>query len=220
MSFVIIEEDKIRQTAPEFQTTLKNLEEQLISNTLRLWGGYTYGGYQPGKKQFGRTTWLSYLFADENDDILDSHHGDPAKAGDPLPDAYYWGRNSFRQLFTSTSPAAGTIPGWKTILQGGNPTMIGTMPKSFRGAIAGFAFGSKSICVTKLKMQIGARKVPITGIEEIHNYKSPVLMFEEGYEIDEEEGFELRGYFEAPGYQRIIPKGFVMYRKLDLVLHE
>lgn len=209
MSYVIMEESHIRQKAPEFQMTLKNLEEQLISNTLRLWSGYTYGGFQPGKKQFGRTTWLPYLFADENDDILDSHH-DPED----------WGRNNYRQLFTPTSPTATPVPGWKTILQGGNPTAIGTMPKDFRGALAGFAFGSKSICVSKLKMQIGARKIPMVDIEEIHNYNKPVLIFEEGFEIDEEEGFELRGYFEAPGYQRIIPKGFVMYRRLDLVLHE
>lgn len=94
------------------------------------------------------------------------------------------------------------------------------MPKDFRGAIAGFAFGSKAICVTKLKMQIGDTKIPIVDIEEIRNYNKPVLIFEEGFEIDEETGFELRGFFEGPGYQRIIPKGFVFYRRKDLVLHE
>ncbi|MBA7489951.1 hypothetical protein ES702_00485 [subsurface metagenome] len=209
MSYVIMEEHQIRQQAPEFQKTLANLEELTLSNTLRLWNGFTYGGFQPGKKQFGRTTWLPYLFADENADILDSRH---------IPAT--WGRNSFRQLFTSLLPAASGIPGWKTILQGGNPTAIGTMPKDFRGALAGFAFGSKSICVTKLKMQIGDRKIPMVDIEEIRNYNKPVLIFEEGFEIDEETGFELRGYFEGPGYQRIIPKGFVFYRRKDLVLHE
>ena len=209
MSYVIYEESEIRREAPEFQRTLRSLEDMVLSNTLGLWPGFTYGGFQPGKKQFGRTTWLPWLFADENDDILDSHHE---------PD--YWGRNSFRQLFTSTSPTTDDMPGWRTILQGGNPTAIGTMPKDFRGAIAGFAFGGKTICVTKLKMQIGNKKIPMVDIEEIHNYNKPVLIFEEGFEIDEETGFELRGWFEAPGYQRIVPKGFVFYRRMDLVLHE
>jgi len=209
MSYVIMEEHEIRREAPEFQYSLKELEDRVLSNTLRLWPGYTYGHTMPGQKQFGQTTWLPYLFADENADILDSRHA-PA----------FWGRNSFRQLFTPTSPTTSAIPGWRTILQGGNPTAIGTMPKDFRGALAGFAFGSKSICVTKLKMQIGKEKIPMYDIEEIRNYNKPVLIFKKGYEIEEETGFELRGYFEGPGYQRIIPKGFVFYRRIDLVLHE
>jgi len=209
LSYVICEEHAIRQEAPEFQRTLRQLEEFVLENTLALWGGYTYGGFRPGKKQFGRTTWLPWLFADENDDILDIHHSPTG-----------WGVNSFRQLFTSALPTAAVIPGWKTILQGGNPTAIGTMPKSFRGALAGFAFAEKSICVNKLKMQIGDTKIQIVDIEEIRNYNKPVLIFEEGFEIDEETGFELRGFFEGPGYQRIIPKGFVFFKQKDLVLHE
>ncbi|GAI17167.1 unnamed protein product [marine sediment metagenome] len=209
MSYVIMEESEIRREAPEFQYSLKELEDRVLANTLRLWPGYTYGHTMPGAKQFGQTTWLPYLFADENADILDSRHE---------PD--FWGRNSFRQLFTPTSPTPAAIPGWRTILQGGNPTAIGTMPKDFRGALAGFAFGSKAICVTKLKMQIGKEKIPMFNIEEIRNYNKPVLILKKGYEIEEETGFELRGYFEGPGYQRIIPKGFVFYRRIDLVLHE
>jgi hypothetical protein len=57
-------------------------------------------------------------------------------------------------------------------------------------------------------------------VEELHAYETPTLIFEEGFEIPEETSFLLRGFFEATGKQRIVPLGFVYYRRKDTVLTE
>ena len=206
--YVMMETSKIKRYSPEFQHTLRELEARLLENTVMVWAGLNYGGLTPREKQFGRTTFLPQFFADEAGDVLDSAH---TVAG--------WGRNTFRQLFNSTTPAAAVVPGWKTILQGGGAP-IGTTPEDLRMAWAGLAFTSEEINVTKIRFQIGDTRYPIMDIEEIHTYNMPALIFEEGFEIPEEASFLLRGWFEETGKQRIIPLGFVYYRRKDSVLTE
>ena len=179
----------------------------MIENTLRLWGGLTYGGFKPAGKQFGRTTILPQFFMDENNDVLDEKH-EPAT----------WGTNSFRQLFTATSPTAGAIPGWKTILKGGDVRAPGSIPEKIRIGLAGLAFPSKAKCITKLKMQYSEKKIPELDIEQGFSYNKFALIFEDGYELDEQEGWELQGFFEASGYQRVVPLGMLFYKKIQLVL--
>ena len=207
MSYTIVEWDKVRREAPEFQRTLRELEERMIENTLRLWSPLTYGGSKPGSKQFGRTTIPPQFFMDANNDVLDEKHV-PAT----------WGTNSFRQLFTATSPTAGAIPGWKLILQGGDIRAPGSIPEKIRIGLAGFSFPSKAKCITKLKMQYSESKIPEVDIEEGFSYNKFAIIFEEGYELDEQEGWELWGFFEASGYQRVKPLGMLFYKKIQLVL--
>jgi len=206
--FVIAECNKIRNTYPEFQHTLRELEARALENTGAVWAGLNYGGLTPREKQFGRTTFLPQHFADEAGDVLDSAH--------TVAD---WGRNSFRILYTSLLPAAHTVPGWKTILQGGG-TPIGVTPEDIRMAWAGLAFTTQSIHVTKLRFEVGDTRYPIMDIEEINSYNKPALIFEEGFELPEETNFLLRGWFEASGKQRIVPLGFIYYRRKDTVLTE
>ena len=206
--YVIVECDKIKQTFPEFQHTLRELEARILENTVSVWAGLNYGGLTPRDKQFGRTTFLPQLFADEAGDVMDSAH--------TVAD---WGRNSFRILYTSLLPAANAIPGWKTILQGGG-TPIGTTPEDIRMAWVGLAFTTQSIHVTKIRFEVGDTRYPIMDIEEINSYNKPALIFEEGFEIPEEANFLLRGWFEASGKQRIVPLGFIYYRRKDSVLTE
>ena len=206
--YVIVECDKIKQTFPEFQQTLRELEARILENTVSVWAGLNYGGLTPRDKQFGRTTFLPQLFADEAGDVMDSAH--------TVAD---WGRNSFRILYTSLLPAANAIPGWKTILQGGG-TPIGVTPEDIRMAWAGLAFTTQSIHVTKIRFEVGDTRYPIMDIEEVNAYDKPALIFEEGFEIPEEANFKLRGWFEASGKQRIVPLGFVYYRRKDSVLTE
>ena len=176
--YVIVEADKVKVQYPEFQKTLAALEEKMLANTKAVsWPGWTYGGLTPGPKQFGRTTILSELFADEAGRKLDKAH---------TPD--YWGVNNFRQLFTSTSPAAVAIPGWKTILQGAG---IATTPEDWRVAWCGLMFADPSHLISKIR-----------------------------FEIDEETHFLLKGFFEATGYQRVIPLGFAYYKRKDLAISE
>ena len=206
--FVFVECSRIRRTSPEFQHTLRELEARVLENTVGVWAGLNYGGLTPREKQFGRTTFLPQHFADEAGDVLDSLH--------TVPD---WGRNCFRILYTALLPAAAAIPGWKTILQGGGAP-IGVTPEDVRMAWAGLAFTTESIHVSKIRFEIGDTRYPIMDIEEIHAYEMPAMIFEEGFEIPEETHFLLRGWFEATGKQRIVPLGFIYYRRKDTVLTE
>jgi len=206
--FVFAECNKIRAEYSEFQNTLRELEARVMENTKGVWPGMTYGGLTPREKQFGRTTFLPQHFADENNDVLDGAH---------LPAD--WGRNNFRILYTALLPAAGVIPGWKTILQGGGAP-IGVTPEDVRMAWAGLAFTTQSIHVSKIRFEIGDTRYPIMDIEEMHAYEFPTMIFEEGFEIPEETHYLLRGYFEATGKQRIVPLGFIYYRRKDTVLTE
>jgi len=206
--YVFCETSRIRQEAPEFQNTLKELEARVMENSKGVWPGMSYGGLTPREKQFGRTTFLPQFFADEAGDVLDHAH---------LPAD--WGRNNFRILYTSLLPGVFPVPGWKTILVGGGAP-IGVTPEDIRMAWAGLAFTTESIHVSKIRFEIGDTRYPIMDIEEVHAYEMPSLIFEEGFEIPEETNFLLKGWFEATGKQRIVPLGFVYYRRKDSVLTE
>lgn len=209
MSYTIVPWEWVKQKHPEFQATLADLEVKCIDWAIANWGpGRTYGGFKPSENQFGRTTILPDIFADENDDILDEHH---------VPTT--WGMNSFRQLFTSVSPTAAAIPGTKLILQGGNPTNLGQMPKDILVGLAGFAIPSKIKPITKMWLQIGDIKYGKFDIEETFAYPHGVaFILEDGFLLPPEEGFHLYGWFEASGYVRVKPLGIEMYRRKALIL--
>jgi len=209
MSFVLCDLDKVKLQYPEFQETLAKLETKMLEDTEAVWAPLKRGFLVTERTdQFGRTTILPEWFADEAGDVLDSAH---------VPTT--WGVNNFRIYYSSTSPAAAAIPGWKTILQGGG-SPIGTTPEDIRIALAGLAFPNKALNISKIRMEIGDKRLPKIDIEELHNYTKPALIFEEGFIIPEETHFLLRGFFEASGYQRVIPLGFGCYRRRDLVITE
>ena len=83
------------------------------------------------------------------------------------------------------------------------------------GEIAGWMIPSKSIRVSKLRMEIGDTRYVIHDIEELHGFVQPALIYEEPFIIPEETRFLLRGFFEGSGWQRIVPLGFVLYRRTD-----
>lgn len=198
--YVIVEADRVRQTFPEFQETLRELEARVMENTKAIWPGMTYGGLTPREKQFGRTTILPQWFADEADDVLDEDH---------VPTD--WGVNNFRQEYLTT--------GWHTILQGGGAP-IGVTPEDIRIAWCGLSFTSESMKVSKIRFEVGDTRYPIMDVEELQGWCKRALIFEEGFELPEETHFLLRGFFEATGKQRIVPLGFAYYRRKDTVLTE
>jgi len=206
MSFVFCEYDKLK-TSDWFIKAARDLEATAIADTEAVWSPLKMGFYALERTdQFGRTTILPENFADEAGDVLDDHHTNTQ-----------WGVDNFRQYFTSTSPSAVAIPGWKTILQGGG-TPIGITPEDIRLAWIGIAFPNKSLYISKLSIEIGDKRFPKIDIEELHNYNKPALIFEEGFIIPEETHFRLFGFFETTGYQRVVPLGFEMYRRRDLVI--
>jgi len=207
--YVLIEKTQLKTQYREFQEAVATLEQEAVSLAQSRWPGMTYGGFQPGDGQFGRTTILPSIFADENGDVLDANH---------VPTT--WGVNEFRIYFSDTSPAAAAIPGWRTILQGGNEQAIGVMPEDVIVALAGVEIPDPSINFSLLKLEIGDKTHVKIDVEEAHGMERPAIIFEKGYVIEPEEYFRMRGFFQAEGYQRVIPLGFMLYRRKDFLIHE
>jgi len=112
---------------------------------------------------------------------------------------------TFRQNITST--------GWQNIFSM-------TVEEDIQLNILGFEFPDPSINVTELRTEIGDKKFPRINIEEIQSYEQPIIVFREGFVITQETSFLLRGFFEATGYQRIVPIGFTLFKKLADVITE
>jgi len=100
---------------------------------------------------------------------------------------------TWEQWFTST--------GSQTILTGVGSG--GTIPEDFKVGVVGLAFLDPVIRVSEIKMQISDKKLPRINIEEAFCYNKPAVIFEEGFILDEETGFELVGYILTQGPQRI-----------------
>jgi len=103
-----------------------------------------------------------------------------------------------------------TATGSQTILTGA--ASGGTIYEDYMVGFVGFAFLDPVIRVTEIKMQISDKKLPRINLEEAYAYKKPAIVFEEGFILDEETGFELIGYVEATGLQRIKPIGIQLNR--------
>ena len=148
------------------------------------------------------------LFDDHNAVAMDESH---------RPIALHTGGATFRQLFTSS--------GHMTLMSGSG--VANTIPEDFKIALMGFAFPNKNQHITEIKMQIGDRKYGRFNLEEMHMYDAPAIIFEEGFEVNEEEAFDLYGYVEGPiptmhdGYvgvwQRIVPIGAAYFKYYDKV---
>lgn len=63
-SYVICEYDKVKLEFPEFNAIMQALEDSLIAKASADWEPLTYGGIAPMAGQFGKTTILPSLFAD------------------------------------------------------------------------------------------------------------------------------------------------------------
>lgn len=210
MSYVFIEGNRPLYTDKKFLTACFDIERNMIAKLAGTehWGR-RHGGIDPARGEFGHTTILPEWFADENNDVLDKLHA-PAT----------WGTNSFRQLFTSVSPGVHAIPGWKTILQGGKVGEIGNMPDKVALGLIGFAITSKINPITKLKLQLGTEKGVIIDIEQMKAFNKPSIIFEKGWEVYEQDPFELKGFFEASGYVRVVPLGPGYYEDKSVVIRE
>ncbi len=183
-----------------------DLESKLLARCNEDWRPKTFGGLALNGNQYGNTTIMPELFDDHNGTPMDSTNRALALGG-----------ATFRQLFTTA--------GDQTLMTGrgsGN-----TIPEDFKIALMGFAFPNQQQHITEIKMQIGDRKFGRIDLEELETYDQPAVIFEEGYEINEEESFELFGYVKGPiptalgGYvgiwQRIVPIGAAYFRYYDKV---
>jgi hypothetical protein len=117
---------------------------------------------------------------------------------------------TWRQNFTNaqvTAALAGTAQG---IIYGS--ATAGTIPEDYMVGLAGLCFLDKAIKISEIKIQIGDKKIGRVNLEEAMVYNKPCVVFEEGLVLDEEEGFELYGYIQSAGYQRIKLLGLQLNR--------
>ena len=195
MSFIICEYEKVKEGFPEFKRTLESLESSLRAKCAADWSPKTFGKLTPSAGQFGETTILPPLFRDMAMSTASS--GQMVTWNQELEDL------GSQTIMTGSSGAAGTIL------------------EDYKVGLAGLAFLDKSIRVSEIKMQISDRKLPRMNIEEAFAYNKPAIVFEEGYILDEETGFELIAYVLSRGPQRIKPLGLQMNRipnKLQVTL--
>ena len=116
---------------------------------------------------------------------------------------------TWRQYFSSS--------GHQTLIAGvrtGN-----TIPEDFKVAWIGLMFPNKQQHITEIRWQTSDKKFVRVNIEELKGYSKPAIIFEEGFILDEEQGFELYGYVDRAGvYQRIVMLGACFSRVIDKVL--
>jgi hypothetical protein len=62
--YVICEYDKVKAEFPEFKAVMQALEDSLIAKASADWAPLSYGGIAPLAGQFGKTTVMPQLFAD------------------------------------------------------------------------------------------------------------------------------------------------------------
>jgi len=171
MSYVICEYGKVKETFPEFESTMRRLRDELIDRARADWSPLKFGGLAPKAGEFGETTVLPVLFNDITGTRM----------------------TTWSQWFNAT--------GSQTIMTGVGAG--GIIPEDFKVGLVGLAFLDKAIRISEFKMQISDKKLPRINIEEAFAYEKPAVIFEEGFILDEEQGFELIAYVLSQGPQKI-----------------
>jgi len=173
MGFVICEYEKLRETLPWFKEVMNQCEAALLTKAKKDWSSLSL------------------------------------RAPGLYPEAGEIGKSTIMpQLFNGMSGAM--LTSWNQNLTAlGHQTLMtgaaagGTIYEDYKIGFCGLAFLDKSIRVTEIKMQISNKKLPRINIEEILGYNKPAIVFEDYWILDEETGFDLYGYVEALGPQRI-----------------
>ena len=117
---------------------------------------------------------------------------------------------TWRQNFTAVHVAASLAGATQAIISGSGTA--GTIPEDYMVGFAGVCFLDKAIKVSEIKIQIGDRKIGRINLEEAMVYNKPCVVLEEGFVLDEEEGFDLYAYIQAQGEQRIKLLGLQLNR--------
>lgn len=176
---------------PEFAEVLKSVQDAAIARAKDIWKGYSQGGIYPGDNEFGICPMRAREMAHDVSSTTLS------------------GTYSFRKNL-------GTA-GWHTIFDY-------TVRKDVIHAFAGFMITDEVLRLLELRMEFGDRKFPILDIQEAKGWGAFAIIFKEdvGKELiaQEESSVYLRGYVEATGYQNIVPIGFQLYKRKDLVISE
>ena len=188
--YVLCEYEQVKKNFPEFARTMASLRTALVAKATADWSPKSFGGLAPTSAQFGETTILPALF------------------------------RGLGQAFSAT-PVAGTnsLQTWHQFYNAVGSQMIlqgvrqgGVIPEDYKIGLVGLALLDKAIRISEIKMQISDKKLPRINIEEALAYNKPAIIFEDGYILDEETGFDLHAYITTRGPQRILPIGLQLNR--------
>jgi len=193
MSYVICEYEKVKANFPEFKATMEALSTQLRAKCAADWSPKTFGGLAPTAGQFGETTIIPAMFRDQTMTAANTGNMD-----------------TWNQTLTLTN-AQRLLGGAQQTIMSGSGTG-GIILEDYKIGLAGLVFLDKAIRVSEIKMQISDKKLPRINIEEALAYNKPAIVFENGYILDEETGFDLYAYVTTQGPQRIKLLGLQMNR--------
>ncbi len=193
MSYVICEYEKVKANFPQFKKVMTDLATTLRAKCAADWSPKTFGGLAPTAGQFGETTIIPALFRDQTMTT--------ANAGN---------MSTWHQTLTLTNAERVLGGAQKTIMSGSGTG--GILLEDYKVGLAGLVFLDKAIRISEIKMQISDRKLPRINIEEALAYNKPAIVFESGYIIDEETGFDLYAFVTTQGVQRIKLLGLQMNR--------
>lgn len=207
--YVICEYETVKQRFPKFQSVLTTLRNKLIAKAEKDWDmpfaghrkipeaaarGIRLEGLGPGldvdvgRGEFGETTITPALF----NGLMTAYQ--------PLVTWDQWFNNTGSQVILTGADSAGRIF------------------KDYKVGLAGLVFLDKAIRVSEIKMQISDKKLPRMNIEEALAYNKPAIVFEEGYILDEEKGFELYANIVTKGPQHIKLLGLQLNKIKDKLL--
>lgn len=176
---------------PEFRAAMAAAEKAALERANVLWPGELGGGIVPGQNQFG----IGPLR--KND-----------MAGDTT-DSTISGSYTFRKNYTAL--------GWTDALRY-------TVRNDMINAFVGFLVTDDVLRLSHFRMEIGQRLFPIWDVQaaQIYSRFAIVLKVDAGAELvaDPKTRVLLRTYVESTGFQRVIPLGFQLFRRPDLVISE
>ena len=176
---------------PEFVDVLKAVQDAGIARAKDLWVGFSQGGLTPGDKQFGIVPMRMNEMAND------------------VAAATLSGSYSFRKSYTAGA--------WR-------PIFNFTTREDTIHALAGFAFADDVLRFSQIRWEIGDKKYPIIDLQLAQTFGNFALLLKEdaGKEIiiEPEQSVLVRGYCETTGPQRIVPIGFMLFKRKDLVISE
>jgi len=193
MGYIIAPLDQVKgeNAWPEYVSVLKAVQDAGIKRAEQIWDGYTFGGLYPGDHQFGICPLRQREMAND-------------VSSTTLSSSY-----SFRKNLAATA--------WHTLFDY-------TVRKDVIHAFAGFMITDEILRLLELRMELSDRKYPVMDIQEAKGWGNFAIIFKEdvGNELiaQEESSVYLRGYVEATGYQTIVPLGYQLYKRKDLVITE
>lgn len=204
--YVICEYEKVKQEFPEFEYTMTSLRNALIAKGMKDWGLKWAGA-----RKIAEASALGMALSE------------PGPGLDSSPGLNEFGETTIiPALFRNISNV--TLVTWNQWLNATGANVImsgangGNIYKDYKVGVAGLAFLDKAIRISEIKMQISDQKLPRINLEEAFGYNKPAIIFEEGYILDEQQGFDLTAYVLSQGPQRIKLIGLQVNKVKDKML--